>query len=219
MKKDELYFFCGAGVSYPAGLFRFRGLVNEIYKQVGTYPTPIEQEAINREQFDATLDILEHRLLGQRFAVRSALKKVLQPNLRLKGATDTHSALLQLSCTRGGTLRLVTTNFDHVFERAAKRDKQKINSYAAPMIPIPKNSKWNGIVYLHGLLPINDNEPSELNRLVLTSGDFGLAYLTERWASRFVSELFRNYVVLENNTYIFTLHRGINLDPIKVFIG
>ncbi|WP_419608934.1 SIR2 family protein, partial [Thiolapillus sp.] len=34
-----------------------------------------------------------------------------------------------------------------------------------------------------------------LNRLVVTSGDFGLAYLTERWAARFVSELFRNYVV------------------------
>ena len=32
-------------------------------------------------------------------------------------------------------------------------------------------------------------------RLVLTSGDFGLAYLTERWAARFVSELFRNFVV------------------------
>ncbi|MCV5791701.1 SIR2 family protein, partial [Escherichia coli] len=32
-------------------------------------------------------------------------------------------------------------------------------------------------------------------RLVVTSGDFGLAYLTERWAARFVSELFRNYVV------------------------
>jgi hypothetical protein len=34
-----------------------------------------------------------------------------------------------------------------------------------------------------------------LNRLVVTSGDFGLAYLTERWAARFVSELFRRYVV------------------------
>ena len=36
---------------------------------------------------------------------------------------------------------------------------------------------------------------ARLHRLVLTSGDFGLAYLTERWAARFVSELFRNYVV------------------------
>jgi hypothetical protein len=35
----------------------------------------------------------------------------------------------------------------------------------------------------------------DLNQLVVSSGDFGLAYLTERWAARFVSELFRNYIV------------------------
>ena len=62
------------------------------------------------------------------------------------------------------------------------------------MLPIPKNSRWNGLVYLHGLLP-NKPDDTALNRLVVTSGDFGLAYLTERWAARFVSELFRNYVV------------------------
>ena len=62
------------------------------------------------------------------------------------------------------------------------------------MLPIPKNSKWNGLVYLHGLLPDGEDD-SALHRLVLTSGDFGLAYLTERWAARFVSELFRNYFV------------------------
>ena len=41
----------------------------------------------------------------------------------------------------------------------------------------------------------NKADDSALHRLVVTSGDFGLAYLTERWAARFVSELFRNYVV------------------------
>jgi hypothetical protein len=50
------------------------------------------------------------------------------------------------------------------------------------------------VVYLHGLLPETPEE-EDLQRLVLSSGDFGLAYLTERWAARFVSELFRNYVV------------------------
>ncbi|MCO5383793.1 MAG: SIR2 family protein [Methanosarcina barkeri] len=49
-------------------------------------------------------------------------------------------------------------------------------------------------MYLHGLLPDSFDE-TELNRLVFTSGDFGLAYLTERWASRFVTELFRHYTV------------------------
>ena len=71
---------------------------------------------------------------------------------------------------------------------------QSLQAYAAPMLPIPKTSRWDGLVYLHGLLPEEPDDPA-LNRLVVTSGDFGLAYLTERWAARFVSELFRNYVV------------------------
>ena len=66
--------------------------------------------------------------------------------------------------------------------------------YSAPLLPIPKKNRWDGIVYLHGLLPDSFDE-TELNRLVFTSGDFGLAYLTERWASRFVTELFRHYTV------------------------
>ncbi len=36
---------------------------------------------------------------------------------------------------------------------------------------------------------------SELNNLIISSGDFGLAYLSEGWAARFVGELFRNYVI------------------------
>ena len=36
---------------------------------------------------------------------------------------------------------------------------------------------------------------TELERLVLSSGDFGLAYLTERWAARFISELLRAFTV------------------------
>lgn len=194
-EEGQVVFFCGAGISYPAGLPGFQGLVDNIYDQIGSSQTPIEHEAYGRKEFDATLDLLERRIPGQRLRVRSALKEVLQPKLRRKGATDTHSALLQLSHTRDGILRLVTTNFDHIFEKVAKRNKQKISSYAAPMLPIPKNSKWNGIVYLHGLLPKTNDDSSALNRLVITSGDFGMAYLTERWASRFVSELFRNYVV------------------------
>lgn len=193
-EEGRVVFFCGAGISYPAGLPGFKGLVDEIYQRVGTSPTPIEQAAYVRKQFDATLDLLERRLPGQRIAVRKALAQALQPKWRRKGSTDTHAALLQLSRCRDGSIRLVTTNFDHVFERAAKHSKQNLHAYSAPMLPIPKNSRWNGLVYLHGLLP-DKADDNGLHRLVLTSGDFGLAYLTERWAARFVSELFRNYVV------------------------
>jgi hypothetical protein len=193
-EEGRVVFFCGAGISYPADLPDFQGLVDRIYSRAGTKPNAIEQEAYNRKQFDATLDLLERRLPGQRLAVRKALAEVLKPKLRRKGATETHAALLQLARNQGGALRLVTTNFDRIFEVIAKRTKQLIQSYAAPMLPIPKNSRWDGLVYLHGLLPKLPDDGA-LNRLVVTSGDFGLAYLTERWAARFVSELFRNYVV------------------------
>jgi hypothetical protein len=190
----RVVFFCGAGISYPAGLPGFKGLVDEIYRHNGTAPSDIERESLNRGQFDATLDLLERRLPGQRLAVRRALAQALKPKLRRKGATDTHAALLRLASNREGALRLVTTNFDRVFHAAARRTAQTFQAHAAPMLPIPKNSRWNGLAYLHGLLPERADDTA-LNRLVVTSGDFGLAYLTERWAARFVSELFRNYGV------------------------
>lgn len=192
--EGRVVFFCGAGISYPAGLPGFKGLVDEIYKRAGTTRSPMEDEAYTRSQFDATLDLLERRLPGQRIAVRRAMADALQPKWRRKGATETHTALLKLARCREGSLRLVTTNFDRIFERVGKRLDRRFRSHSAPMLPIPKNSRWDGLVYLHGLLPQTPDD-SALHRLVLTSGDFGLAYLTERWAARFVSELFRHYVV------------------------
>ncbi|MHB1669836.1 SIR2 family protein, partial [Thiomonas sp.] len=193
-EEGRVVFFCGAGISYPAGLPDFKGLVEQIYRLNGTEPSDIEHEPLGRKQFDATLGLLERRLPGQRLAVRRALAQALKPKLRRKGATDTQAALLRLARSREGALRLVTTNFDRVFHSAAKRTGQAFQAYAAPMLPIPKNSRWDGLVYLHGLIP-DKTDDTALNRLVVTSGDFGLAYLTERWAARFVSELFRNYVV------------------------
>lgn len=193
-EEGRVVFFCGAGISYPAGLPGFNGLVEKVYQLNGTSFSDIEREAFEQGQFDATLDLLERRLPGQRLAVRRSLTKALQPKLRRKGAIDTQAALLRLARSREGALRLVTTNFDRIFHVAAKRTGQSFQAYAAPMLPIPKNSRWDGLVYLHGLLPEKADD-TVLNRLVVTSGDFGLAYLTERWAARFVSELFRNYVV------------------------
>lgn len=193
-EEGRVVFFCGAGISYPAGLPGFKGLVEKIYRLNGTALSDIEREAFDRGQFDATLDLLERRLPGQRLAVRRALAEALKPELRRKGAIDTQAALLRLARGRDGAVRLVTTNFDRIFHAAAKRTGQTFQTYAAPMLPIPKNSRWDGLVYLHGLLP-ERTDATALNRLVVTSGDFGLAYLTERWAARFVSELFRNYVV------------------------
>ena len=193
-EEGRVVFFCGAGISYSAGLPDFRGLVDRMYTELGTTRTTIEDQAYKNNQYDATLELLERRYPGKRLAVRTALANVLKPKWRRKGATTTHKALLQLTTDRQGKVRLVTTNFDRIFRRVMKRNKQALPDFAAPLLPIPKPSRWHGVVHLHGLLPDSLDEIA-LNRLVLTSGDFGLAYLTERWAARFVSDLFRYFTV------------------------
>lgn len=57
-EEGRVVFFCGAGISYPAGLPGFKGLVKKIYRLTGTTFSEIEQEAFGRGQFDATLDPL-----------------------------------------------------------------------------------------------------------------------------------------------------------------
>lgn len=47
----RVIFFCGAGVSYPAGLPGFGGLVDRIYADLGTARTAIEQDAYRRSLF------------------------------------------------------------------------------------------------------------------------------------------------------------------------
>ena len=45
---------------------------------------------------------------------------------------------------------------------------------------------------LHGRIHPNEDG----SNLVLTAADFGRAYLTEQWAARFVTELFREFTVV-----------------------
>lgn len=192
-EEGTVVFFCGAGISYPAGLPGFSGLVDEIYTKVGVAPSGIEHTAINSRLYDTAIGLLEGRLAGGRMAVRRQLPTILRPDLKRPGALETHDALLTLAEGRTGLSRLVTTNFDPLFEIAMTRRERRVQTFNAPLLPVPK-ARWDGLVYLHGTLPENPTD-SDLNRLVIASGDFGLAYLMERWASRFVSELFRNFTV------------------------
>lgn len=191
----RVVFFCGAGISYPARLPGFSGLVQRLYAALGE-PNAVQQAAIKAGQFDTAIGLLEAGIVGGRETVRRALADILTPDLGAPNATATHEALLTLGKNRDGRTRLITTNFDRLFEEVIDRIDSKsppVKCFQAPLLPVPK-SRWDGLVYLHGLLSVKPTA-SELDCLVVSSGDFGLAYLTERWAARFVSELFRNYTV------------------------
>ena len=190
----RVVFFCGAGISFPAGLRGFDWLVNRLYTELGATPSPVAQAAIRRKQFDTAIGLLEQDYPGRRDAVRPQLVSILSPDLSKPQAIATHEALLNLARSREGHYRLITTNFDRLFEEVITQYSLPLQTFRAPLLPVPKNHCWDGLVYLHGLLPLAPTS-SDLSRLVISSGDFGLAYLTERWAARFVSELFRNYTV------------------------
>jgi len=192
-EEGRVVFFCGAGISYMAGLPGFGGLVSTLYEHLGVSPNAIQQAAIKAGQYDTAIGLLEADHPGEREAVRGAIAEILKPKKITSKTTATHSALLTLGKTKKGQMRLITTNFDRLFAETIEAEDLEVESYMAPLLPVPKN-RWDGLVYLHGLLPLKPNV-GELHRLVVSSGDFGLAYLTERWASRFVSELFRNYTV------------------------
>lgn len=189
----RVVFFCGAGISYPARLPGFAGLVKKIYTDLAVLPNPVQQAAIKAGQFDTAIGLLEADYVDGREVVRRKLADILKPDLNAPNAIATHKALMMLGKCRRGQTRLITTNFDRLFEEVIAAQSRPIERFKAPLLPVPK-SRWDGLVYLHGLLGTAPTA-SELDRLVVSSGDFGLAYLTERWAARFISELFRNYIL------------------------
>ena len=100
--------------------------------------------------------------------------------------TELHRNLLRLSKTPEN-VRIVTTNFDLLFEQATEslfNPAPKV--FLSPALPYGR--RFQGIAHTHGSL----NEPGEM---VLTSRDFGRAYLTEGdgWARRFLVDLFASH--------------------------
>lgn len=81
-KKGAWCFFCGAGISYPAGLPDYKGLVHQIVARTDPGFADVERQAYNDGPYDSTLDMLERRLVGHRLVVRCALADVLNRMLK-----------------------------------------------------------------------------------------------------------------------------------------
>lgn len=152
-EEGRVVFFCGAGISYPAGLPTFAGLVTDVCRFLSYIPNVVEQTAIRERKFDAAIALIEQSVVGGRETFRFGIANALQPDYSRMNATRTHEALLLLAKNRFGKTRLVTTNFDRIFEKILKDNLHRPVSYIAPHLPIPKESRFDGIVYLHGLLP------------------------------------------------------------------
>ena len=193
----KVVFFCGAGVSAGPGseLPMFRDLVDYVYTANHLQPDSVEREALDLEEpdptrrhptFDKALGLLERpERLGPQILRQSIMERLSRPRT---GPLVVHEALVALARGEHG-VRLVTTNFDNRFAEAGL-EEELVD--AAPKLPVPKPHNWSSLVHLHGRIVPNDDGSS----LVLTAADFGRAYLTEQWAARFVTELFREFTVV-----------------------
>lgn len=207
-EQGRVVFFCGAGVSRRAGLPLFeelvKGLFQAFYRQpvedASSFPTAFRQ-ALEDKNFDKAVTQLEKKAVGGKEAVLRELQKLLRPKKK-DGYLATHEALLRLGQSKDGTLRLVTTNFDRLFEEAVTSlsDKlvgQRASYDEAPSLP-DSGRGWEDVVYLHGLLPEEDIQiggKGGTDRFVLSSADFGMGYHRNSRVSQFLSELFRSYSI------------------------
>lgn len=184
----NVVFFCGAGVSVGTGIPGFGGLVEAVWKSLGKPQDDLFIKELRDKAYDRAL----HRL-DQKFPddMRACLSAALTTRPK-RNSLGLHEALIRLATDVHGATRLVTTNADDRFKKACRRTKLRIRFDDAPKLPIPKHQTWNSIVHLHGRVS-RDCSPRDL---VFTSADFGGAYLRDRWAARFVTELFRHFVVV-----------------------
>jgi hypothetical protein len=185
-------FLCGAGVSFRVDLPSFETLTERVYARLGetSNDEAAERNAVLRKEYDRALRSLEKRTHrpGTPSRVRDAVADLLTPP---DVAFPDHLALLQLSRDGDGRPRLLTTNFDTLFERAARAGGMtNVPSYAGVSIPRAGGERDYGILHLHGR--IADDELSlEPTDLILTSADFGEAYLRSGWASRYIEDRMR----------------------------
>lgn len=184
--QGRVVFFCGAGVSRAkAGLPDFFGLAESVLKSLGVSAegaaSKILDEARKIEDRTGVPGLISaDRVFGfleRDFVVRD-IESVVAKALKPKAPPDlsAHRLLVDLATTEQGAVRIVTTNFDRMFDIC----KPGLVSWRPPRLPDPKRSAdMNGIVYLHGKANAA-YDSAEGDGFVLSSSEFGRAY-HRRW--------------------------------------
>ena len=214
--RGEVLFIAGAGVSRDAGLPDFRKLVVEVYEELDSAVYSVisrisssnnNQEApdlsdlrdgqkaevkrFQRGEYDVVFGMLERRIEGQENAqspVRQKVGKILRPD-DLK-PTSIHRDLIRLS-DHGSAVTIITTNFDLLFEDAARKIRSPVQTYALGGIPRPTlRQEFSGVLHIHGVL---DRNPKRTSDLIISDQDFGEFYLRRRIVPDLIYDAARLY--------------------------
>jgi len=197
----DVLFFCGAGVSRAkAGLADFLTLAGDVIEDLGsltgsqarrlhdaastTLPSGAKSYVPVDRMF-SSLD-LEFDAVEVRNAVARALKPTASVNL------EAHRILIDLSRGSDGRPRLITTNFDLLFEAC----DDLLGSSGPPRLPLPdRPADFEGIIHLHGRTNADYTGISN-DAVVLSSSDFGKAYLSDGWATHYIRRLMNRFKIV-----------------------
>lgn len=200
--RGNVIFFCGAGVSRAfADLPGFEALAKTVIDELGSTSTSPARKLLTKAlrmghmsgvggllATDRIFGLLEREFETQ--DVRAAVGRAVRP---LAGSSlKAHRILLDLSRPPNGQARLVTTNFDLLFEDCDRT----LLSWGPPLLPDIRNlKKFTGVIHLHGRVDDTYNVPED-EEFVVSSADFGRAYLSDGWATRFIQTLMERYQIV-----------------------
>lgn len=200
-QRDEgrVVFLCGAGVSLNSNMPTFLGLTDFVIKKLDP---PKDSEILRSFQpwkskskspktpLDQIFQLLQNEYGIER--VNSYVTdRLAQPENRTNIAKE-HKIISTISANRSGVPQVVTTNFDRLFELSKKETITNVISQNNSSIQ-QKQFSISGINYLHGRLA---DRSSSSQDYILSSADFGRAYLSEGWATNFIKTLLDSYTVV-----------------------
>ena len=198
----RVVFLCGAGVSVPT-MPNFAKLTLSVINDYAPELDPEIEKAFApwndknngvptsiRVPLDQIFYSLQEKYGRDRVGSKVARQLTLSGRKEIQ--TEHHKIIGRLSANREGVPQIVTTNFDHLFEHALGSRLER--TYTPPTFPdLHHNMPVTGITYLHGRLAEPDDE---IHDYVLSSADFGRAYLAEGWATLFIRQLLKDYTVV-----------------------
>jgi hypothetical protein len=211
--QGRVLFIVGAGVSRAAQLPDFRGLVLDVYAELDKAvwdvlaqmpadasnqwttdrSTLSDQQAAEVRQFiagdyDVVLGMLERRL-DDAASGTSRVRQAIATSLRRPDfkPAPIHRALMRLA-DRGAAVTIVTTNFEHLLEDAAKRGAA-VQTYTLGGIPRPGyGPEFAGVFHIHGVL---DRNPARASEFIVSDRDFGEFYMRRRIVPDFIYDAAR----------------------------
>jgi len=191
----DVVFLCGAGVSAPQ-LPGFGALVKRCFAGLNVEMSASEQLSFNENRFEEALGSLSRRIVNPADMIRAVVTELKPP---VDADLSHHRTILRLSRDLENRPAIVTTNFDTLIERALieteDADQVRAFSFAGQDLPSPGSAGFSGIIHIHGRIADPDLGLDE-TPLIVTSADYGDAYMRSGWASRFLFDLCRTKTIV-----------------------